>query len=162
MSTTTINVSSQKSPLAAQLAALVNGINTDLVGVDPFDLDGVSTKRADVLSLVQEVLDVMTAVRSARTALQTAVAAQSGLLTRGRALRVAMKRILQCKFGPTSPKLQDFGFTQTHKGKADVATKAAALAKARATRIARGTAGKQQKALIKAPPPVATTTPPRS
>jgi hypothetical protein len=38
---------------------------------------------------------------------------------------------------------------------------AASLAKARATRIARGTAGKQQKALIKAPPPVATTmTPP--
>jgi hypothetical protein len=71
-----------------------------------------------------------------------------------------MKRILQSKFGPTSPKLQDFGFTQTHQGKADVATKAAALAKARATREARGTAGKQQKALIKAPPPVATTTPP--
>jgi hypothetical protein len=102
----------------------------------------------------------MTAVKSARTALQTAVATQSGLLTQGRALRVAMKRFLQTKFGPTSPKMQDFGFTQTHQGKADVATKAAALTKAEATRKARATGGKKQKKAIKAPSPAPTTTSP--
>jgi len=158
-STTTINVSTQKSSLQAQLTALVNGINTDLVGVDPIDLDGVSTKRADVLSRIQALLNAMTAVKSARTTLQTAVSNQNGLLVQGRALRVAMKRFLQTKFGPTSPKLQDFGFTQTHQGKANVATKAAAVTKAEATRKARGTAGKKQKAAIKAPSSPVTTTP---
>jgi hypothetical protein len=156
----TINVSTQKSSLSLQLTALVNGINTDLVGVDPIDLDGVSTKRADVLARIQALLDAITAVKSARTTLQAAVANQNTLLAGGRALRTAMKRLLQTKFGPTSPKMQDFGFTQTHKGKPDVPTKAAALTKAKATRTARGTAGKKQKALIKAPSPVATTTSP--
>ncbi len=161
MSTTsTINVSTQRSPLQAQLSALVNGINTDLVGVDPIDLDGVSTKRADVLARIQALLDAITAVKSARTVLQTAVASQNTLLAGGRALRIAMKRFLQTKFGPTSPKLQDFGFTQTHQGKAKVATKAEGITKAKATRTARGTAGKKQKAAIKAPAPVAATTSP--
>jgi hypothetical protein len=158
--TTTINVSSQKSTLQAQLSALITGINKDLTGVDPFDLDGVSTKRADVLARIQALLDAITTVKSARTTLQTAVANQTTLLAQVRGLRVAMKRFLQTKFGPTSTKLQDFGFTQTHPGKATVPTKAAAQTKAKATRVARGTAGTKQKKAIKAPPPPATTTPP--
>jgi hypothetical protein len=157
---TTINVSSQKSTLQAQLTALITGINTDLPGVDPIDLDGVSTRRTDVLARIQALLDAIKAVKSARTTLQTAVANQKSLLVQGRGLRLAMKRFLQTKFGPTSPKMQDFGFTQTHPGKPTVPTKAAALTKAKATRVARSTAGKKQKATIKAPSTPTTTTPP--
>jgi hypothetical protein len=156
---TTINVSSQKSSLQLQLTALVHGINTDLAGVDLIDLDGVPTKRTDIVTRIQALLDAIAAVKSGRTSLQQVVANQRDLVAQVRGLRVAMKRFLQTKFGPTSPKLQEFGFTQTRRGKAPVKTKAEAQVKSEATRTARGPTGKKLRKAIKAPV-AATPTPP--
>jgi hypothetical protein len=163
MSTTTtpINVSSQRATLAALLAALVNGINTELAGVDPFVFDGTTYPRADLLARIQAVLDAIARVKAARTALQQAVASQRAALAEGRALRAGMKRNLQAKYGPTSPKLQLFGFTPARTPKPTAATKAQAQVKAKSTRVARGTKGKKAKLAIHgAPAPVAPATPP--
>jgi hypothetical protein len=160
MSTTnTMNVSRQRAPLQAQLTALLTGIKKDLAGVDPIDLDGVTTKQSELVARTQALLDAIAAVKAQRTLLLTAVAKQKDLLTQYRGVRVAMKRFLQTKFGPQSPKLQDFGFTQTHQGKATVEAKAAARAQAKATRALRHTAGKKQKQAIKALPSATAATP---
>jgi hypothetical protein len=145
---TTVNVSSQKAPLAALLAALVEGINTELVGVDPFVLGGTTYPRAVLLARIQAVLDAITSVRTARTALGQAIASQKAALAEGRALRAALKKTLQGRFGASSPVLQKFGFTPARTPKTPIATKAEAKVKAKATRAARGTVGKKAKQAI--------------
>lgn len=150
--TTTINVSAQKATLAAILAALVTGINTELAGVDPIVLDGTSYPRTDLLARIQAVLDAIARVKAARTTLSQVVASQKGALDQGRLLRAAMKRYLQSKFGPSSPKLQEFGFAPVRTPKTLVQTKAQAKVKAAATRTARGTKGKKAKLAIHGSP----------
>ncbi|HEV3191241.1 MAG TPA: hypothetical protein VGY54_12120 [Polyangiaceae bacterium] len=147
--TSTINVTAQKATVAALLAALVKGIDTDLAGVDPFLLDGTLHARAQLLARFQAALDAFVSVKSARTALLQAVANQKAALAQTRPLRAGMKRFLQIQFGPSSPKLQDFGFTPARIPSTPVKTKAEAKVKSAATRAARGTKGKKQRANIR-------------
>jgi hypothetical protein len=123
---TTINVSTQRATFAALLAALVTGINTVLPGVDPFDVDGVTVTRANLLARIQAALDAITAVKAARTALQQAVATQVAALADAR--------------GQKNPALQKLGFTPTRTPVTPVATKAEAQVKKAATRKAKAPA----------------------
>jgi hypothetical protein len=159
--TTTINVTAQKATIAALLAALVNGIRTELAGVDPIVLDGTSHPRTELLAFIQATLDAIAGVKSARTALAQAVTSQKAAVAQAKAIRTGMKRYLQTKYGPQSPKLQEFGFTPARTPKTPVKTKAAAKVKSAATRQARGTKGKKQKLAITGAPAAATAvTPP--
>jgi hypothetical protein len=137
---TTINVSTQRATFAALLAALVTGINTVLPGVDPFDVDGVTVTRANLLARIQAALDAITAVKAARTALQQAVATQVAALADARGLRSAVKTTAQAKLGKKNPALQKLGFTPTRTPVTPVATKAEAQVKKAATRKAKAPA----------------------
>jgi len=148
-STTRINVSAQKATVAALLAALVQGIEKELAGVDSLEVDGSSLPRTELLGRFQAALNAIAAVKTARTALAQAVSSQKAVTAQAMTLRAGVKRTLQTKFGPKSPKLQDFGFTPARAAKTLVNVKAQAKTKAAATQIARGTKGKKQKALIK-------------
>lgn len=147
-STVTINVSAQKATFAALLAALVKGINAELAGVDSFAIDGSRLARTDLLARIQTTLDAIAAVKAARSALAQAVASQKASVAQARALRSGVKRYLQSQYGPQSPKLQDFGFTPARIAKKSVTAKAQAKVKSTATRAARGTTGRKQKALV--------------
>lgn len=150
----TVNVTTQRATFAALLAALVTGINTELPGVDPFDVDGVTVTRADLLARIQAALDAITAVRAARTALQSAVATQVAALLDARALRSAVKTTAQAKLGKKNPALQKLGFTPSRTPVTPVATKAQAQVKKAATRKA-----KEPAPTPVATAPAATTTP---
>lgn len=161
VTTTTVNVSAQRATLAALLAALVNGIDTELVGVDPFVLDGTTYARADLLARIQAILDAIAGVKAARVALSQAVAKQKVALVQGRSLRAGLKRTLQAKYGPSSPALQKFGFTPARTPKTPVAAKAAAKVKAAATRAAHAPAGNEGTPAVQgAPSPAAPTAAP--
>ena len=134
---TSINVSTQRAPFAALLAALVTGINAVLPGVDPFDVDGVTIARATVLARIQAALDAMAAVKAARTVLQSAIAIQKAAITDARGLRAGVKRTAQAKLGQSNPALQKLGFTPLRKPVTTVAAKAKAQAKRAATRAAK-------------------------
>jgi hypothetical protein len=134
---TSINVSTQRAPFAALLAALVTGINAVLPGVDPFDVDGVTIARATVLARIQAALDAIAAVKAARTALQSAIATQKAAITDARGLRAGVKRTAQAKLGQSNPSLQKLGFTPLRKPVTTVAAKAQAQAKRAATRAAK-------------------------
>jgi hypothetical protein len=146
--TTTINVTAQKATMAALLAALVNGIHTELAGVDPIVLDGTSHPQTELLAILQAALVAIAGVKSARTGLAQAVTSQKAAVAQAKGIRTGMKRYLQTKYGPQSPKLQEFGFTPARTPKTPVQAKAAAKVKAAATRQARGTKGKKQKLAI--------------
>ena len=152
---TTINVSAQKATMAVLLAALVKGIDTELAAVDTIEFDGASHKRTDLLASILAVLDAIAGVKVTRTALSKAVASQKAAVAQGRLLRAGVKRYLQAKYGPTSPKLQEFGFTPARTPKTPLKSKTEGKAKAAATRVARGTKGKKAKATIHGSPPAA-------
>jgi hypothetical protein len=147
--TTSINVTAQKATLAALLAALVKCIRAELGGVDPIVLNGSSHTQTELVDRVQAALDAIAAVKAARTALSQAVANQKAAVAQATPIRAGVRRFLQAKLGPNSPKLQEFGFTPARAAKTPVKTKAQAKVKAAATRVARGTRGKKQKAQIK-------------
>lgn len=156
--TTSINVTTQKVTTAALLTALVNAIQAELAGVDPLVVDGVSYARTDLLARLQSALDAIASTKAARTALGQALSSEKAAVARATVVRAGMKRYLQTKYGPTSPKLQEFGFTPARAPKTKVQTKADAKVKAKATRQARGTKGKKEKLAIKSAP--AATSPP--
>jgi hypothetical protein len=152
---TPVNVTAQKATIAALLAALVKGIQAELASVDPIVVDGTSYALVDLLARIQAALDAIAGVKATRTALSQAVTSQKAAVAEAKAVRIGMKRYLQTKYGPTSPKLQMFGFTPARSAKTTVKVKAEAKAKAAATRQARGTKGKKQRLAIKATQPAA-------
>jgi hypothetical protein len=163
--TNTINVTTQRASFAALLTALLAGINTDFPGVDPFVVDGESIARATLIARIQAALNAISTVKTARAALQSAVATQNAAITDARGLRAGIKRLAQSKYGPQSPLLQNLGFTPNRTPTATSTTKAQAAAKAEATRQANGTTGKKTRkvttatAPASATPPAAPTTP---
>ncbi|MDP8999465.1 MAG: hypothetical protein M3O46_05075, partial [Myxococcota bacterium] len=148
-----------KADLGALYRALIHGINTQLAGVDSFVLGKQTFSRADLLARLQSRIDAAEAVKANRATLQKSVADERTADSSMKPLRAQMKSYLQARFGKVSPELQDFGFTPTRKAKPSAVVKAAAVSRAKATRVARGTKGTQQKKLIKAPPVTAVAPP---
>ena len=146
--TTTINVTTQKADNVLELQALLNGITTLLPKVDSFLLSRQTVSRADLLAQVQKRLDAALATKNARIALHNAVEAERNAQTVFKPLRSALRAYLVSVFSANAPELQQFGFVQSRRPKKTVAPKAAAVTKAKATRQARGTKGKKQKATI--------------
>jgi hypothetical protein len=142
---TTISIAHQKVDLEADYKTLITGIKTELAAVDPLLIAGDTIARGDLVARFQARIDAAEAVKAARGVLQKAVADEHALDAAVRPLRAATKVFLQGRYGKYSPQLQKFGFTQGRKAKASVEAKAAGHAKAKATRGALGTKGKQQK-----------------
>jgi hypothetical protein len=163
---TTVNIATQKAGVAAEYQALITGINTLLPTVDPFILGNATISRADLLAKLQSLLNADSATKAAQTAYHNAVQSERSLTAAVAPLRAQLKLYLQSRFGKTSTQLQSFGFTPNKVPDKTVSAKSTGVAKALATRKARGTLGKKQKSKIHgtvpaapAPtPPVATTT----
>jgi hypothetical protein len=150
--TTTVNVTTQKADAVLQLQALIASINSKLAGVDPFKLSRETISRADLLAKVQTRLDAAVATKTSRQSMHNAVAAERIVEAQFKPLRAALRSYLIAAYGPSAPELQEFGFVQNRRPNKSVASKATALVKAKATRSARGTKGKKQKAAIKGTP----------
>lgn len=142
---TTINISHQKVDIEAEYKTLVEGIKTELAALNTLEIGGQIIPRVDLIARFQARIDAAETVKAARGAHQKAVADERAVDAEVRPLRAATKVFLQGKYGKQSPALQKFGFTQGRKAKASVEAKAAGQAKAKATRAALGTKGKQQK-----------------
>jgi hypothetical protein len=160
---TTISIAHQKVDIEADYKTLIEGIKTELAAVDPLLVGGATIARADLIARFQARIDAAEAVKAARGVLQKAVANERTVDAAVRPLRAAVKVFLQGRYGKHSPDLQKFGFTQSRQPKASVEAKAAGHAKAKATRVALGTKGKQQKKVSKkataAAPPAPVTAP---
>ena len=143
-------MSSPKS-LANRLALaqkLVSGIQQNLASQPTLNLDGKSTPTSNVVSTCTAFIEAVTAAEAAKTAYSSAVQAQDAALAAFEAVHASMQRFLVSNFGPKNPVLTSFGLTPKKVASPLVLVKAAALVKREATRQARHTMGKKQKAKI--------------
>jgi hypothetical protein len=144
----TISITTQKLDAQAELQAIIDGANALMPGVDPFLIAKRTVARADLFALLQKGIDAAKATKEARLALATAVAHEREVKESIKPLRSDFKTFAQGRFGRGAPELQQLGFVQNRRPKRSVKNAAKGVARAQATRKARGTAGRQQKAAV--------------
>jgi hypothetical protein len=113
-------------------------------------IDGTPYKTADVITVVQTLVNSAQAVVSSKATWQANIIADDNARAKNKTFMSGLRQSLLVAFGSSVDVLADFGMTP-HKTRA-VRTpeeKAEATAKALATRAARHTMGKKQKAQIK-------------
>jgi hypothetical protein len=123
-------------------------------------MDGVTHTVSEVIAILQAEIDTRSDLSTKRAAVKTALAARKNAT----AARIPVERGLAAwvvaRFGAGSQEAHDFGYAPAVRHGPTIATKAQALAKSNATRVARGTRGSRQKADIhgEAAPPAAPVT----
>jgi hypothetical protein len=119
-------------------------------------IGGTLYKTADIVSMLQTLVNSAQTVISSRATWQANIVADEAVRAKNKAVLSGLRQSLFMAFGNSVDVLADFGMTP-RKGPAarTPEEKAAITAKAAATRAARHTMGKKQKAQIKgsaAPP----------
>ncbi len=145
---------------------IIAGITKDLKTVSSLVLAGATYTPVTLIQLIQSRVNLINQVAAARATWLDQARALEALNTQVHAVEMALKQYVINTFGKTSPLLADFGFAPKQRTPLTAAQKLAAQAKSRATRAARGTMSKKQKAAIHgvvptttAQPPATTTTP---
>ena len=149
--TTTTNLNKRsktaESTLAASLAA---GTQKHLSTMTSIMVGGSTTTPAAAEAQLTALSTLRNDVDAARTALQAKVATETAQLPALRAFLVAFVAFVRGTFGNSPDILADFGLPpKKTKAPLTVEQKAAAAAKRKATRAARGTTGKKAKLAVK-------------
>jgi hypothetical protein len=116
--------------------------------VSQIPLDGDIYTPQSLVAFVQSRIDANNQVLTTKAAWANATKTYKALSTKAAAVERGLRNFVIGMFGPTSPKLADFGFTPSSRATQTAEQKAASAAKRAATRAARGTKGKKQKAAI--------------
>ena len=139
----------------ARISAVIAGIKKYFMNLPAIDLGNTSYTPAALVARLQTGLAAIKQTSNSRAAWQADVQTERNTLAGlGPVLRY-IRAFVVAKFGDTqdsSQKLEDFGFTPRKTRPKKVAVKAGAVEKMQATRVARGTKGKRQKAQIKGTP----------
>jgi hypothetical protein len=128
---------------------VIVGIKQDLQSMSSIPLGATTYTPTSLVALVQSRIDAGNAVVTAKANWQGAVKTYDAINTQVTLIERELRNLVIATFGPTSPKLADFGFAPPKKAELTADEKAAAVAKRAATRKARGTMGKKQKLEIK-------------
>jgi type I site-specific restriction endonuclease len=130
-------------------AQVIVGIQKHLLNVSSLPIAGSTYTPADLVKLVQSRIDSTGTVAAANATWHSTVTAHEALSTKLTPVLRGLRQYVLNAFGETSPVLADFGFTAPKTATKTPEQKAAAAAKAQATRKARGTLGKNQKKGVK-------------
>src|SRR5258708_23110573 len=156
---TTIN----RTTTQARDAQVIRGVQKHLQNVSSLPLGGSAYTPADLVKLVQSRIDSANVAAGTKANWHSTVVEDRTLNTKLTPVIRALRQYVINVFGATSPVLADFGFTPPKKATRTPEEKAAAAARAKATRTARHTMGKKQKKDVKgALPTTAPATPPVS
>jgi hypothetical protein len=130
--------------------ALIDGLNKHAATLASFSVGGENIKAPDVITSLKADIAAANAVAPAKAAWQVTVQAATSQRAQTGALVAKVKQALLVTFAGQVDALADFGLTP-RKARAPLTSeqKAAAAAKARATRAARNTLGTQQKKAVK-------------
>jgi hypothetical protein len=137
----------------------IAGIQKHYANVPSMTLDGVSYTMAQIEQVLQDQVDAAPVTTAAKAAFRQAVLAEQSVSAKANALYRALRSRVLNDFKNNASALGDFGMLPVQRQIPTVATKAEALKQSEATRKARGTAGKRQKAKIKGAPPAPVTPP---
>ncbi len=160
---TTINKAARVNEVAA-LQQLVDGLTQNAATAPSVVLAGVTLKPGDIVAKIQARLAVAKAVTSAAATWHGAVQTDNAAAEQLKPLVATVKQTLIAAYSTQLDVLAEFGLAPRKKPVVSPATRTAAALKAKATRTARGTMGKVQKAAITAPVTItpATATPIKS
>jgi hypothetical protein len=140
---------------------MIAGAQKHLSATPTITLDGQTLTLAALIKFLQDEIDTAGAALVAEGTFHDAVAAEHAATAAGEPVFRALRAFVLNLFTGQTDVLADFGITVIARQVPTAATKAAAALKAKATRAARGTGGKRQKAKITATAPAApATTPP--
>jgi hypothetical protein len=143
---------------------VIVGINTNLQNVSSLPLATSTYTMAALVQLIQSRIDAANTVVNARAHWVDASATYEALNTKVTQVVRDLRQYVISVYGKDSPVLADFGFTSSKRTPLTSEQLVVRAQKAAATRKARGTMGKKQKAKIKgtvdttapATPPAAT------
>jgi hypothetical protein len=131
----------------------IAGVKKHFASTPSLVLDGSPTTPNDVIAALQAAIDAVDAAAAAGKVFHDVTAAQHAAIAKGNAVLKALKMLVNNQLGGAEGVLGDFGFQAPKRKTPDEATKAEAVAKRAATRAARHTMGKRQKAKVKGQPP---------
>jgi multidrug efflux system membrane fusion protein len=141
----------------------IQGINADMKSMSTLYLGGTTYTPKSLVALIQSRIDQANEVATAKAAWQSAGKAYTSLSATVNVVEHDLKQLVISTYGAQSPKLADFGYTPRKKVVRTTEDKTEAVAKAKATRVARGTVGPKKKLTIKgtvpAPAPATGATP---
>jgi hypothetical protein len=135
----------------AQLQKILFGLGKHFPSVTTLTLGGASYAMTDLTNLIQADLNAITATSQAKAAYSAQVQVERNATAKVNPLLALLKSYVFVQLGDTqdaSSELEDFGYTPRKSSKKTLATKVEAVDKSRATREARHTLGKKQKAKI--------------
>jgi hypothetical protein len=133
------------------LQKLANGYAKYSTSAPAIVVAGATLKSSDLVAKLQALIATENAVTAAAAAWHSQVTTQRAAVLQSKPLLLAIRQSLQSAYSSQLDVLADFGLAPRKKAVVSPETRAAAALKAKATRAARGTAGKKQKALITAP-----------
>ena len=128
---------------------MIAGIEAHMTQLTSLSVGSQEMTPADMVKFFQDRLDAAKAVVDAAAALATAIKAERDLRAKTSTLRSAFCRIVVGMFFHSPDTLAAFGLKAPRVGTIDAAKRAAAVAKGKATRVARHTLGKKAKLAIK-------------
>jgi hypothetical protein len=136
----------------------IAGIHKYYANVPSMVLDGVSYTPADIVKILQDQLDGLDASAAAQGVYRKAVAGATAASVKANALYGVFRRRVLNDFKTSHDVLGEFGLLLPQRQIPSAETKAKAVEKRDATRQARHTMGKRQKADIKGTVPETTPT----
>ncbi|HEY8042589.1 MAG TPA: hypothetical protein VIF15_22460 [Polyangiaceae bacterium] len=138
-----------KATVLALLQALIAGTEKHFPN-GSFTLGNTAYTTAALVQLFKSLIDALTAMNAAQASAKDAVAATRGVEAKVDPVLLLYKRFILTTYVGATQTLADFGLTPPKARAPKTAEqKAAAAAKAKATRVARGTKSKKQKLLVK-------------
>jgi hypothetical protein len=142
------NTSKSKAAALAQVQALIAGTQKHFP-TGSFTIGNTTYTSASLVQTLQGLADTMAALNAAQTGAKDALVAKEGAVAKVGPVVQAYRRLVLAAFANATQTLADFGITAPKaRVPLTVEEKAAAAAKAKATRAARGTTSKKQKLAI--------------
>jgi hypothetical protein len=138
-----------KTKLLASDLKLISGIQTHLQNGPSIQIDGTLYTIPQLVSELQERVTAFQATIAARTAWQNAINQENSRVAETKAFVSALRQMLRLMFASSITTLADLGVPPRKPRKADPLTRVVAAEKLRATRKARNTMSKKQKAKIR-------------
>jgi len=128
----------------AELGKLISGLQKHQPN-QTLLIDGKSYTTAEVVQILQALIDALNATVAARAAYKQTVASSEALVAADRPIVRDIKQSIQIMYGNTTSVLSDYGLSPRKTTTRTATEKAAAADKALATRKARHTMGSKQK-----------------
>jgi len=137
-----------KETIINRIRLAIAGLQKHFAGAKTIVLDGTPTKPNDAIATLEAAITSIDDATTAETAFHGAVATQNAAIASATATLANVKTLAVFTFGKKGAALADFGMAPATRKIPDAATKALAVERRAATRVARGTKGPKAKLAI--------------